>query len=328
MSAELTVKASSYNLGYPQPSLEYLIMTTPQIQPIIYCPLFLGAITVSGDNASKFLQGQLTCDVVKLTPGQSCLGAHCNPQGRVLSTFRLVRHHQDYLMLLPPSMVEPTLTNLSKYAAFSKVTLINSSDEYEFLGIVGLHCAELPTEIQHHADLVGTDLGGEPPRSILMGPADTIVTAITAFNQAGFLTLAAAIWHGLDIAATVPTIYPETQALFTPHDIDYPALGGVSFDKGCYTGQEIVARMQYRGKAKYGLYQGVIKTHAAVTVGDKLASDRDAPQQVGTIIDVLQTESGVYMILAVLLHEAVSQSIYRSVSGEPVRIKQKKSENC
>lgn len=311
--------------------LEYLTMTThsiPHSQAVIYCPLFLGAITISGGNADKFLQGQLTCDVSKLTPGQSCLGAHCNPQGRVLSTFRLVRRGPDYVLLLPPSMIESTLNNLNKYAAFSKVTLTNNNDAYKFLGIVGLHHADLPVEIQHHTGLVATDVGGEPPRVILMGSTDAITTAIEAFNQAHFLALAPAIWHGLDIAAALPTIYPETQGLFTPHDIDYPALGGVSFDKGCYTGQEIVARMQYRGKAKYGIYQGVIETRARVGRGDILVSCDDPAQRVGTIIDVLQTGSGVYMILGVILHKAASQAICRFPGAEPVRISWKKTENC
>jgi len=159
----------------------------------------VGLLKVSGNDAKKLLQGQLTCDVNDILPSQSRLGAHCNPQGRIISLFYLFNYQDDYYLQMPREMIAIALKALKKYAIFFKVELTDASDE---LSIIGSSCSHLPTFLENG----------------------------------------------------VAMIYPETSGVFLPHEINLPQLNGVSFNKGCYTGQEIIARMHYRGKLKNQLH--------------------------------------------------------------------------
>lgn len=164
----------------------------------------LKLIKVSGENSTKFLQGQLTCDITKVgaqnfVPLQ--LGAHCNIKGRVESLFEIFKQDDDYYLLMPSSIIDHAYNLLKKYAAFSKVTLT----------IINLSEVTLPVELPE------------------------------TFND----------WRLQQITKGLPTLFPETIGKFLPHDINLPTLNAVSFNKGCYLGQEIVARMQHLGKPKY-----------------------------------------------------------------------------
>lgn len=148
------------------------------------------SLQVSGPDASKFLQGQLTCDVTQAPT----FGAYCNIKGKVECFFKLEQHDGKFLLSMPDSMLDSTLQELKKYAAFSKVEL----------------------QIVEHA--------------LVRDPVQ-------------------------EIQDMIPEIYPETKAMFFAHDLNLPQINAVSFTKGCYRGQEIVARMQHRGKLKRGLHQ-------------------------------------------------------------------------
>jgi folate-binding protein YgfZ len=152
----------------------------------------LKIIAVSGAEAEKFLQGQLTCDVQAIADGHSSLGAHCNAKGRIMSLFRIYRQGDAFHLEMPSEVIDVAFAQLKKYAVFSKnVTL-----------------------------------------EILPSPN----------NEPN--------WHRHNIEAGIPRLYPQTIGEFLPHYINLVELGGVSFTKGCYTGQEIIARMQHRGKLK------------------------------------------------------------------------------
>jgi tRNA-modifying protein YgfZ len=199
-----------------------------------YSPL--GLIAVSGPDAEKFLQGQLTCDVREAGSEPVLLGAYCNSQGRVQATFRLSQQNSTYYLQLPLSMVQPTLTLLQKYALFSKVSLSTENPP-------------LPS---------GTEL-----ETILAG---------------------------------IPMILPETVGLFTPHMLDYDRLGAISFKKGCYMGQEIVARTHYLGQAKQHLYRA--QTTTPYSPGDAVITPTD--QQAGTVVNIAIDSAGYYQCLLVL----------------------------
>src|SRR5690349_5689035 len=146
-----------------------------------------GLVKISGSDAKKLLQGQLTCNVDDVTTTNSCLGAHCNPQGRIMSLFRLFLYHDAYYLYLSKRLVPVALSALKKYAAFYKVELTDASDE------LGHIQSTIPLE--PYADL-----------------------------QKG-----------------IAALYPETSGKFLPHDLNLPELQAVSFTKGCFTGQEIIA---------------------------------------------------------------------------------------
>jgi folate-binding protein YgfZ len=231
----------------------------------------LGLIAISGPDAEKFLQGQLTCDVRDVNEQQSRLGAYCNHQGRVQATFRLFQHDGSYYLLLPVSMVSTTLALLQKYALFSKVTLTEATQ-----------------------NLTITDIPGDNPEKRIVLNIDT------------------AVWELNHILAGIPTIYPETVGLFTPHMLNYDRFG-VSFNKGCYMGQEVVARTQYLGKAKQHMYLAQCSTTPPPTPGDAILTNEQL--QAGTVVNIAPDSQGHSQLLVVLKDTLAKDVIFEKIES-------------
>lgn len=196
-----------------------------------------GFLKVSGPDAAKLLQGQLTCDVTQLPS----FAAHCNPQGRVVSFFYLFCLENQYYLFMPRTMVPVTLAALKKYAVFYKVSLEDASETLECIGSM--------TVVENAISL---PFGKN--RFLIIQAKTPDVTNITE-------------WKQLDIAEGIPQVYPETSSTFLPHDINLDQLNAISLNKGCYTGQEIIARMQYRGKLKKRMYRVRMPQNSTLSVG-------------------------------------------------------------
>lgn len=243
----------------------------------------LGALAVSGPDAGKFLQGQLTCDVLALTPGQQTLGASCTPQGRMRAVFRLLRRDDDFLLLMPRTVVPLLLDALKKYAVFFKAQLRDASAEFQIWGLWG---SALATESTFDSTTVRFALNGPFARQLLLAPAAATEPVLPG------PTLAACHWAVAEMLAGEPAVYPETMEKLLPHHVNLPAAGGVSFNKGCYTGQEIVARMEYRGKIKTHLqlagtdFTGLVPPGCPVNTGDRSVGEvvRSAPTTGGQLL--------------------------------------------
>ncbi len=218
----------------------------------------LGLIAIKGNDAAKFLQGQLTCDVREVTDAQSRLGAHCDPKGRIQFTFRLFKFQDTYYFRLPVDVISHALILLQKYAVFFKVQLEDITQQWASFGLSGANCQTYledtfsiaPTAIDAVVplqDLILIRTSASLPRFEIIGKPATIINLQQQFPVTtphdDFNT-----WKLLDIQSGVASVNSPTIGEFTPHDLNYPALNGVSFNKGCYTGQEIVARMQYLGQ--------------------------------------------------------------------------------
>ncbi len=221
-------------------------------------------LKVSGEDAQQFLQGQLTNDVTALSTNKAQLTACCTHKGRIVGLFYLLLVGSDYFILLPRTMCDIVATHLNKYAIFSKVSIEALPDNIRMIGIQGSeanqyiqqHFGQVPEQnysVIHQAELSLIAIPGHLPRYLCIGP----YSCCQDFWQkiANPQLAASTAWHLLDIHAGMPQIFPATSEKFTPHMINLPELEGVSFNKGCYTGQEIIARTQYLGKAKQHLIQ-------------------------------------------------------------------------
>lgn len=286
----------------------------------------LGLIKIIGEQAKVFLQGQLTCNLEEVTDNQHRLAAYCNHQGRVLATLRLFLWHGNYYFLMPVNNIEPTLQQLKKFAAFSKVTFENVSDEINYFGLAGddvenvlkNYFPSIPTIIDSNQEKDNTivlRILGKEPRFIFfhMSPLTKKISALikeisthpSFISEISSSSLAfikggkgeSHLWRLLDIRAGIPNIYPETSGLFTPHMINYPTLNGVSFNKGCYVGQEIVARTEHLGKAKRHMHYLTFKIESSIYPGNQLKSKLN--KEAGIIIDTYQM-NGMYELLAVI----------------------------
>lgn len=251
-----------------------------------------GLIKISGPNAKTFLQGQLTCDLEKITENTGTLAAHCHPQGRILSLFYLFLFQDAYYLLTPIQLVQHTLDHLKKYAIFYKVELSDVSHAFKLLA----HTS--PTTLFPQIEFTTT-------RSYLSlaNPADVVATE-TAED-----------WHRLNLNKGIARLYTQTVNQFLAHELNLPNLGAVSFDKGCYTGQEIIARMHYRGKLKKHLQLAHFHFNGALKAGDELQDNID--KIVATIVDLVRLNAQEYEMLILIDDHATKDQtlLYQQQSG-------------
>jgi len=266
----------------------------------------LGLIRVEGEDALSFLQGQLTNDLRLITPEHSALASHCSPKGRMLALFRLFRRGDAFHLQLPRELVEAMLKRLGMFKLRAKVTLTDVSDQLVLLGLAG-DCAGglVPGIPAGDANALTIDeltvlsLPGEQPRFQVIAP----VAAAQAIWQGALgraTPVNADFWRLLDIRAGLPQVYTATQDAFVPQMANMQLVDGVSFTKGCYTGQEVVARMQYLGSLKRRMYHARFTSDRSPQVGDELFSaSSQSGQGAGRIVDVAASPAGGYEALVV-----------------------------
>ncbi|WP_248730697.1 folate-binding protein YgfZ [Pseudomonas sp. MWU13-2517] len=282
-----------------------------------FCPLsHEGVLAVRGADAAKFLQGQLTCNLNYLSDTQASLGARCTQKGRMQSSFRILLQGDGVLLAMATELLEPQLADLKKYAVFSKSKLTDESAAWARFGLTDADQAlaslglPLPAETD---SVVRTDsliaIRVSPNRAELWVPADqaeAIRTQLSAqLKEAGLNE-----WLLGQIRAGIGQVMPQTRELFIPQMLNLQAVGGVSFKKGCYTGQEIVARMQYLGKLKRRLYRLSLNAAELPEPGTPLFSPNHN-SSIGEVVIAAKADQGVEL-LAVLQAEAADGGDIRS----------------
>ena len=269
----------------------------------------LSLIRASGDDAASFLQGQFTNDVTQITEDRGQLSAYCNAQGRMLTVFRIFLRDHAYLLQLPATLRERILERLRLYVLRAKVEL-QADDRWVSIGLSG------PDAIASLSEQIGsvpqtTDgcntrngvtvlrIAGPYPRFQIVADIDTAIKLWTHL-VASASPVSASAWAWLDIVTGIPTIYPQTFEAFLPQMANLDLLQGVSFDKGCYSGQEIVARVRYLGKLKQRMFRAHVRAAHTPAPGDPLYAPDTGDQPVGTIVDAQFSPNGDYDLLAVI----------------------------
>ncbi|WP_190317792.1 CAF17-like 4Fe-4S cluster assembly/insertion protein YgfZ, partial [Pseudomonas savastanoi] len=248
-------------------------------QKAFFCTLsHEGVLAVRGVDASKFLQGQLTCNLNYLNEDKSSLGARCTQKGRMQSSFRIVFEGDGCLLAMASELIEPQLLDLRKYAVFSKSKLTDESAEWVRFGLqdgdsalvgLGLDLAQETDAVVRANELIA--IRASPGRAELWvraGQADSVKSQLASQLSEGPLN----DWLLGQIRAGIGQVFGSTREEFIPQMINLQAVGGVSFKKGCYTGQEIVARMQYLGKLKRRLYRLTLSSEEIPEPGTALFS--------------------------------------------------------
>jgi len=267
-----------------------------------------GVLAVRGADASKFLQGQLTCNLNYLSDTQASLGARCTQKGRMQSSFRILLEGDGVLMAMATELLEPQLADLKKYAVFSKSKLTDESAGWIRFGLEhgDAALASLGLALPAETDSVARNDGlialrVSPDRAELWvraDQADTIKGKLSTLLAEGDLNQ----WLLGQIRAGIGQVMPSTRELFIPQMLNLQAVGGVSFKKGCYTGQEIVARMQYLGKLKRRLYRLQLEASELPEPGTPLFSPTHG-SSIGEVVIAARAEQNIEL-LAVLQAEA------------------------
>lgn len=215
----------------------------------------LAIIEVSGDDASQFLQGQLTCNINDISEVKASIAAFCNAKGRVISTLIVAKAQQSFLLILPESLAETVRKRLQLYVLRSKVKLTISAN-LSLYGVFGTYLEQkiaLPEEsfgCSRSQNLTCIKMPSEKPRFIVV--AYSTANEISLFD--GVQNGALSEWRYQDISTGFPWLAASQTEAYIPQMLNIDQLGGISFNKGCYTGQEIVARTHYLGKSKRQLY--------------------------------------------------------------------------
>lgn len=259
----------------------------------------------SGTDAQVFLHNQLTCDVTALRMNGSTYGGYCTPKGRLLATFMLWLSADGYTMLLPAPLMQAIRKRLTMYVLRSKVKIDDLAPDLACIGVFGADAAQQLAALgaampEHLHDVVTHDC-----MTVLQLPLQRCLVVLPHAQAAGMAD-GSEVWSGFDIAAGIPFILPATQEEFVPQMVNLDLIGGLSYTKGCYPGQEIVARTHYLGRLKQRMYRASVAAPAAA--GDKLYCAELDGQSGGMIVNSVQTADGPSDALAVLRTEYTPSS--------------------
>ena len=290
----------------------------------VLCTLdHLGCIRASGPDVQTFLQGQFSNDIRQLQNTHGQISAYCNPKGRMLAQFLVLPDAEEFLLLIPRSILEPTLKRLRMFVLRSQVTLTDASDEIVCLGLAGMAITSklgdslnLPADdyqLSRSDSALICQLPAPCPRYLMVSKFEQ-ATALWTNLSAQLMATDQDVWHWLDIQAGLPSIWPQTVEEFVPQMVNLDLIDGVNFKKGCYPGQEIVARMHYLGKPKRRMYHLVLDQAEPPLPGTDIYVAGGDGQSAGKIVLAMSGQQGTEC-LAVLQIDKVHAEL-RLVSGD------------
>lgn len=268
-----------------------------------------GLLGAEGDDAATFLQNQLTNDIRSLDDGLSQLAGYCTPKGRLLGIFRLFGDGTRFYLRMPAEIVEPLHKRLQMFVLMSKVTLTPADEALQRIGIAGPRAG---AALEKH---LGTRPGGvdavirQDPFCVVQVPGEQRYEIYAPAKQLAALwqsleselkPVGADAWPLLDILNGVPTVYEATVEHFIPQMVNLERIGGVSFKKGCFPGQEVVARMHYRGQSKRRMFRFACPGEAPAPGTPVMAAGGDKPREAGEVVDARRHPDGNCQGLAVL----------------------------
>ena len=283
----------------------------------------LGALRVSGPDAVRFLQGQLSNDLTLLGPERSLRAGYHSPDGRTIALLRVVQlAPQDLLAITPRELAGTVAARLAKFILRAKVIVTDESASWKLRGLISPGTAadspafpqaiDAQTRYDESSTLVR--IAGEPPRWLLLSPGDQAPaqdSALLPGRGAGGRD----VWRLLDIAAGLPEVYAATSGAFVAQMLNLDVLGAIAFEKGCYTGQEVIARAHYRGRVKRRMQRFASRAPVQLSPGDtrQLADGRKL-----TVIEAAPLAEGRCEFLAVAPLAVQSETDQPGEGAEPL----------
>ncbi len=267
----------------------------------------LGIIRAQGADAAKFLQGQLTQDVALLGLSEARLAAWCSAKGRMLASFVVLKNtHEDILLVCTASVLPATLKRLQMFVLRAQCKLTDATAQFALRGVTGADTAGMPIwSLQREGEQVtlrlpdGHYAGVCVPRILQIHP---LAEGETLFSDADAL----AAWQYLDVSSGIAHITTPVADAFVPQMLNYESVGGVNFKKGCYPGQEVVARSQFRGTLKRRAY--IVSSAAPLQAGQEVFDSRDAEQPCGTVASAAQEPGSAQRLGIVSMRTSASDS--------------------
>ncbi len=278
----------------------------------IICDLsYFSTIVIAGSDASEFLQGQFTNDVNKIDESSSQISGFCNNKGRMIANYRLFQHQQNYFISIRSDLAERSIKHLQNYVLRAEVALQDISEQLIHIGISGKNAEpllqpyidNLNTDIDsvtHNDDYIAIRVAGDIPRYEVFCSFEHATKLWQGLTDKANI-VNTPYWDYLNIKNGLPFINDKTSEEFVPQMANMELINGISFEKGCYTGQEIVARTHFLGKQKRRTYRISIKSEAEPKIGEQLATDTSTENQyTGTLVTIYPVAENQYEALAVI----------------------------
>ncbi|MEG0786669.1 MAG: folate-binding protein [Comamonas sp.] len=290
-----------------------MTQTLQGIAPISH----LGVIRVQGDDAASFLHGQLTNDFALLDLQHARLAAFCSAKGRMqASMIGFKRAPDDILLVCSLDLLAQTLKRLSMFVLRAKAKLTDATQDFQLLGLVGSavpDASQAPWAVQTLGDahIVHLYPAAGQARALWVAPAGTAAPQGPA--------LSAEQWQWSEVASGIATLSLSAYELFVPQMLNYESVGGVNFKKGCYPGQEVVARSQFRGTLKRRAF--IVHAANEVQAGAEVFAASDAEQATGTIVQAAPAPDGGWdAIVSMQISSAQEALTAGSANGEPLTL--------
>ena len=271
----------------------------------------LGVIQVEGEDAAKFLHGQLTQDFALLGLSEARLAALCSAKGRMLASFiGLKRSQQDILLVCSRDLLAPTLKRLSMFVLRAKAKLSDASDAFVLRGLAGPTLTQVAGAVG--APWAKMDVGAA--HVVFLYPADGVARALWVAPAGepvpGAPELATADWLRSEVHSGVATLTAPVVEAFVPQMLNYESVGGVNFQKGCYPGQEVVARSQFRGTLKRRAF--LAHSDAPMVAGQEVFQAGDASQPCATVVQAAPALLGGF--------DAIISGQIAALQSQPLRL--------
>lgn len=284
----------------------------------VFAPLTQFALLeVTGADARAFLHGQLSSDIEHLPPDRARRAGYCSPKGRLLANFLVIPHAEGFRLQLSRDIAAPIAKRLTMYVLRSKVKIADVTEPCAQFGAWGADAAAklhecgfvVPAgDMQVASGATGSTVALGDGRYLVIAPAHASAVLASRFAQ-----VAPAWWTLGEVRAGVPLVTLPTQDQFVPQMANLELVGGVDFKKGCYPGQEVVARTQYLGKLKRRMYRGIVNDASFATPASGQDLYSTEPQAVGTIVNAAARPEGGYEFLAVVQSSTVEE-------GAPLKV--------
>ena len=284
----------------------------------------LGIIRAAGADAASFLHNQLTNDVLLMKDGQCRLAAFCNAKGRMQASFVVYkRSAEEVLLICRKDLVTQTVKRLSMFVLRAKVKLSDATDEFQLLGLAGDALAQALSGVasaasltfapwQRHAadsaDVLTLYPALGQPRALWIAPKDAALPKGPSLSDA--------LWQMGEVMSGIAWVELATFEAFVPQMLNYESVEGVDFKKGCYPGQEIVARSQFRGTLKRRAF--IVQSTVPMAAGQEVFSNLDATQPCGLVAQAASTGDYHVAILELQLSATENSTLHGGAADGPV----------
>lgn len=272
----------------------------------------LDVIKISGVDAETFIQGQITNDISLLSEEEKSIYAgYCSPKGRLLAFFFITRMDVNYFLFCPPCISEAISKRLAMYVLRAKVEITCSPDNVDYFlidesdiqkvpdNLISKPQNKLQTTLSNNKSISLTMLDGSKSHYFIFGHNKEISKL---YDEIYSTEIKPCNWNEIHINNLIPNIFNETQDLYIPQSVNLDLIGAVNFKKGCYTGQEVVARTHYLGKPKRRMYLGTVTLNKNLELGSDIKVD---DEKVGSLVNSYKQENNIYKVLVELRIEKI-----------------------